>query len=381
MVADPLHELSLAQLRERTSVKWRAYPEDVLPLWVAEMDVLPARPVVAAVNDALERGDTGYTYGPAYAESLAAFARARWDWHIDVARTTVVPDVMLGAVAVLDLLTTAGDAVVVNPPVYPPFYPFIAHSGRRVLEAPLDAGGRLDLDRLEAAFGRAVGDGRRAAYLLCNPHNPTGTVHTARELRAVAELAAAYGVRVVSDEIHAPLVLAGARFVPYLSVAGSETGFALLSASKGWNLPGLKAAVVVAGGEAGGDLARMPEEVGHGASHVAAIAHTAAFSEGGDWLDDLLDALATNRRFLVDLLARELPEVVYRPGEGTYLAWLDCRGLGLGEDPAAAFLERARVALVPGPDFGTGGEGHARLNLATSRQVLTEAVRRMALLR
>jgi cysteine-S-conjugate beta-lyase len=375
----PLDQLSLKQLRTRTSVKWRACPPDVLPLFVAEMDVLPAEPVVRAVTDAMVRGDTGYPIGTAYAEALADFARERWGWDgIDVERTARMPDVMRGVVEVLAVVSSPGDAVVVNCPVYPPFYHFVAHSGRFVEEAPLGEDGRLDLGALEEAFGRAARRGARPVYLLCSPHNPTGTVHTAGELTAVAALAARYGVRVVADEIHAPLVLPGAGFVPYLSVPGVGSGLTLMSASKAWNLAGLKAAVAVAGPGAADDLARVPAWVQDGASHLGVIAHTAALRHGTPWLDDLLDGLAANRRLLTRLLAEHLPGVRHRPGEGTYLAWLDCRGLGLGDDPADVFLEHGRVALYSGTAFGSGGAGHVRLNLATSPELLAEAVRRMA---
>jgi cysteine-S-conjugate beta-lyase len=369
----PLRQLSLADLRTRTSVKWRRYPEDVLPLWVAEMDVPLAGPIVDAVTAALQRGDTGYSCGTAYAEALAGFAARTWGWDLDVERARLVPDVMLGSVEVLRLVTAPGDGVVVNPPVYPPFYDFIEHADRRVVEVPLDAGHRLDLDGLAAAFAHDDVTG----YLLCSPHNPTGTVHTADELRAVADLAGRHGVGVVADEIHAPIVRSGAAFVPYLSLPEAQRGFSLLSASKAWNLAGLKVALAVAGADAAAVLGRMPEEVGHGASHVAGIAHTAAFAEGGAWLDGLLADLDANRRLLTDLLADHLPAVRYHPGEGTYLAWLDCRELELGDDPAAVFLERGRVALTGGTAFGTGGVGHVRLNLATTPDLLTEAVQRM----
>jgi cystathionine beta-lyase len=376
---DPLRALTLDRLRRRTSMKWRTHPADVLPLWVAEMDVPLARPVVRAVTDAMELGDTGYPAGTAYAEALAAFAGKRWGWDdLAVERTAIVPDVMLGVVEMLKLVTGPGDPVIVNPPVYPPFYQFVTHLDRRVVEAPLGADLRIDPQVLEGAFRRAVAGGGRAAYLLCSPHNPTGTVHTAEELASVAALAERYGVRVVADEIHAPVVAEGVRFVPYLSVPGAERGLSLMSASKGWNLPGLKAALALAGPGAAGDLARMPEEVGHGPSHVGVIAHTAALRDGTAWLDAVLAGLDANRRLLTDLLAAHLPGVVHHLGEATYLAWLDCRALGLGDDPAQAFLHRGRVALSPGPDFGTGGAGHVRLNLATSPEVITEAVRRMA---
>lgn len=389
---NPLETLSLDQLRRRTSMKWRAHPEDVLPLWVAEMDVSLAPAVARAVHEAIDSGDTGYPAGTDYAEALSAFATRRWQWDgIAVERTAVVPDVMLGAVEVLRLLTDPGDAVVVNSPVYAPFYAFVSHDARRVLEAPLGDDLRIDLEVLEETFRRARASGGKVAYLLSNPHNPTGTVHTGQELAAVAELARRHGVRVVSDEIHAPLVLPGARFTPYLSVPGAEDAFSLMSASKGWNLAGLKAALALAGPEAAADLQRMPEEVGHGPSHVGIIAHTAAFAEGEVWLDALLEGLDANRALLARLLAQHLPDVRCTPPQGTYLAWLDCRALGLesGEGPeglavvsdmaatAQMFLDRSRVALSSGHVFGTGGAGHVRLNLATSQNILTEALTRM----
>ncbi|MZE73973.1 aminotransferase class I/II-fold pyridoxal phosphate-dependent enzyme [Streptomyces sp. SID5789] len=375
---DPLRALTLDQLRRRTSMKWRTYPADVLPLWVAEMDVPLAPAVVRAVTGAMELGDTGYPAGTAYAEALADFAGKRWGWDdLAVERTAIVPDVMLGVVEMLKLVTGPGDPVIVNPPVYPPFYQFVGHLDRRIVEAPLGPGLRIDLGALEEAFRRAVAGGGRAAYLLCSPHNPTGTVHTADELAAVAALAERHGVRVVADEIHAPVVTGDARFVPYLSVPGAGRGLALMSASKGWNLAGLKAALALAGPGAADDLARMPEEVGHGPSHVGVLAHTAALRDGTDWLDSVLAGLDENRRLLTGLLAEQLPGVVHRAGEATYLAWLDCRALGLGDDPARVFLDRGRVALSSGIPFGTGGAGHLRLNLATSPEVITEAVRRM----
>jgi cystathionine beta-lyase len=185
-------------------------------------------------------------------------------------------------------------------------------------------------------------------------------------------------VRVVADEIHAPLVMAGARHQPILSVQGSERAFSVMSATKGWNLAGLKAAVAVAGSEAVVDLSRMPEEVRDGVSHLGVIAHSAALRHGGPWLDATLEGLADNRRLLGGLLGHRLPGVVYRRPQATYLAWLDCRALGLGDDPSESFLARGRVALSGGPTFGTGGAGHVRLNFATSPEIITEAISRMA---
>jgi cystathionine beta-lyase len=347
-------------------------PEDVLPLWVAEMDVPLADAVVDAVKQAMDRGDTGYSAGTGNAEAYADFARDRWGWGFEVGQATIVPDVMLGIVEMLKVLTQPGDAVVVNSPVYPPFYEFVEHLDRKVVEAPLGDEHRIDFEVLEDRFRGA------AAYLLCSPHNPTGTVHTRAELERVAALAEEYGVRVVADEIHAPLVYDEQRHHPSLSVAGGDRAVTLLSASKAWNLAGLKSAIAVAGPGAVDDLRRMPEEATHGASHLGAIAHIAALRDGRDWLDALISDLDENRRLLGELLTEHLPKVRYRPPAATYLAWLDCRDLGLGDDPAAAFLEDAKVALNSGLPFGTGGAGHARLNLATTPEILTEAVNRIA---
>jgi cystathionine beta-lyase len=389
---DPLVQLTLEQLRKRSSMKWRAYPDDVLPLWVAEMDVPLAPSIAAALHEAVSLGDTGYPYGDAYAEALADFARERWHWEgLRVDHTAIVPDVMMGVVELLRLVTDPGDAVVVCSPVYPPFYAFVSHDAREVVEAPIGADLRIDFDTLEEAFVRARDNGRRrAAFLICNPHNPTGVVHTRDELRAVAELARRHRVRVVSDEIHGPLALPGATFTPFLSVPGAENGLAVTSASKAWNLPGLKAALAIAGPEAAADLRRMPEEVSHGPSHLGVIAHTAALRSGRDWLDELRGGLDANRRLLGRLVEQHLPGVTYRRPEGTYLAWLDCTALGLHSDrpegpgvvsdlagPARMFYDRARVALSSGHVFGTGGAGCVRLNFATSPAVLREAVERM----
>jgi cysteine-S-conjugate beta-lyase len=392
--ANPLEELSVEQLRERSSMKWRAHPADVLPLWVAEMDVRLAPTVAEALHRAVDIGDTGYPYGRGYAVAVSEFASQRWQWHdLAVSRTAIVPDVMLGVVEMLRLVTERGDAVIVNSPVYPPFYAFVSHDGRRVVESPVGGDGRIDLAALEEAFSRirsASGPTAKVAYLLCNPHNPTGSVHTVEELSAVAELARRFGVRVVSDEIHAPLVLPGARFTPYLTIPGAENALALISASKAWNLCGLKAALAVAGPESAADLRRLPEEVSHGPSHLGVIAHTEAFRTGGDWLDTLLDGLDANRKLLGELITEHLPGVRYQRPEGTYLAWLDCRQLGFAEQaaegiavvsdlsgPARWFLDHARVLLTSGHAFGTGGAGHVRMNIATSQAILVEAVTRM----
>lgn len=380
----PLHELTLDDLRRRTSVKWRLHAPDVIPLFVAEMDVPLAEPVERALVDAVRTGDTGYPAGHVYAEAFADFAADRWGWTgLDPARALDVADVMVGIEEVLRLTGGPGDPVVVTPPVYEPFFDAVGHVGRELVEVPLGADGRLDLDALAETFASLAG---RATYLLCSPHNPTATVHTAEELATVARLAAEHRVRVVVDEIHAPLAplpgpSAAEGFVPYLSVEGTDDAYAVLSASKAFNLAGAKSAVVVGGSATDEERARVREIVSHGPSHLGTIAHVAALTHARDWLDALQADLAQNRALLASLVAERLPGVGLTAGPGTYLAWLDLRSTGLGADPAAVLLEHARVALGRGPAFGgesRSGDGYARLAYATPPDVLTEVVDRMA---
>ena len=375
----PLDELDVAALRRRTSLKWRQYGDDVLPLWVAEMDVRQCAAVRTALVDAVEAGDTGYPHGDGYQQALADFAADRWGWTFPIARSRLVADVMTGVAELLEVVTAPGDPVVVTPPVYGPFFDFVAATHRRIVHAPLGRDDRLDLDNLDAAFGAASAAASRApAFLLCNPHNPTGAAWTREELTAVARLATEHGVRVVADEIHGPLTMPGATFTSWLTVPGGQDGFVVTSASKAWNLAGLKAAVVVAGADAHDDLRRMPDVVAHGPSHLGIMAHTAALAGGREWLDAVVAGIDRNHRLLGELVAQRLPDVRCRRAEATYLAWLDFREAGLGRDPARALRGPARVVLSDGLFFGPGGEGFARMNVATSAAIVEQAVDRIA---
>lgn len=385
-IPNPLEELPLDQLRQRHSAKWRAFGDDVLPLWVAEQDVPLAEPISGALHRAVDLGDTGYPFTGEYVESLARFASERWGWEPSLSQIRPVRDVMTGVVEALKLVTYLADTVIVNSPVYPPFFNYPRSAGLRVVEAPLGTDGRLDLEMLEESFNlRTLGGS--AAFLLCNPHNPTGAVHTREELEEVARLSEKYGVRVVADEIHAPLVYDDATFTPYLSV--DPRGYSLMSASKAWNLAGTKAGLLIAGEEAVGELKELPLEVAHGASHFGVVAQTAAYRDGGPWLDSLMAGLDANRRLLSQLLPQHLPELSWIYPQGTYLAWLDFSAYGFEEDeaeggvespikgPAKFLLKNAQVALTAGHPFGAGGERHARLNFAASQQTITDAVQRM----
>jgi cysteine-S-conjugate beta-lyase len=378
-VSSLFDDVSLDSLRARRSTKWAAYPPDVLPAFIAELDVPLAEPIAAALHAAVDDGDTGYAAPGELGAAFAEFAAARLGWQLDPRRAFLVPDVIVGIAESLRLFTAPGDGVIINSPVYPPFYAVVHEVERRIVDVPLlrGKGGTWEIDL--AGLERAFAAGARA-YVLCSPHNPLGRVFGPGTLAAVAALAARYDVLVLADEVHAPLTLPGAAFTAFapIAAAAGAKAVALHSASKAWNLAGLKCALVVAADEPVREaLRRMPVEARYRSGHLGVIASVAAFRAGTDWLDGLLEHLDRNRRLLGELLARELPAVRYTPPEASFLAWLDCRELGLGDDPAKAFLQRGRVALTSGLAYGPDGVGHARLNMGTTAALLGEAVARM----
>jgi cystathionine beta-lyase len=376
---NPLTELSLTELRGRRSVKWTTHPSDVLPMFIAEMDTPLAPAISVALGTAVAAGDTGYAAAGRLGEAFAAFAHRRFGWWPAPNAMRLAPDVNTGIAEAVRALTPHGSAIVIDTPAYPPFFSKLAHSGREVVENPLlqapDGEYDIDLDGLERAFAAGA-----AAYLMCNPHNPTGTVFRREALEAVVELADAYHVRLLADEVHAPLTYPGVDFTALQLLPGdaAQRAVTFVSASKAWNLAGLKAALVVPAPDAVADLDAMPAEVSFGAGLFGVIAGEAAFAEGETWLDTLRHGLEHNRKRLGARLAEELPLIGYRPPDATYLAWLDCRALGLGDDPTVAFLERGRVALNAGPAFGPPGRGFARLNFGTRPDLIDEGVRRIA---
>ena len=371
---------SLPELRRRTSFKWRTHAGDVLPAFVAEMDFDLAPPVTQAVTAALAIGDCGYAHKGMLGEAYAAFAAARLGWAPDPGRVFPIPDVMTGLAEVIGAITPPGSGIIINSPVYPPFWFRFGFYGRRIIEAPLarDAAGRYDLD--PAAIEEALSDPGAAAYLLCSPHNPTGNVWSAAQLETVAGLCQRRGVALLVDEIHAPLVLPGTAFVPFGSLDHSmaEQAYIFTSASKGWNIPGLKCGVAVAGSDYGAALLEERWEALL-AGHLGVLASVAAFTDGLPWLDAVVGQLDENRALLSVLLREQLPGVGYAQPQASFLAWLDCRELGLGDDPSAAFLDKGKVAVSRGPDFGSRGRGFVRLNIGTSPALIADAVRRMAM--
>jgi cystathionine beta-lyase len=372
-------DVDIARLRRRRTVKWSLHGPDVLAAWVAEMDFEVAPPVRAALLEAIDREDFGYL--PADLSELttacADFLASAHGWSVAPTRVFPVADVLTGIAGALDVFVAEGSPVVVPTPAYPPFFEIVGLGGRPVVPVPMtsvDGRFALDLDAIDAALRAGA-----RTVLLCNPHNPTGRVFTTAELGELATVVDRHGARVVSDEVHAPLVYPGHRHVPYATVspASAEHTVTVTSASKAWNIPGLRCAQVVMTNR--DDAARWrtlpvfqvpaPTPLGVGAS-------VAAYRDGDPWRRELLSHLDTSRHLLGALLAAEVPEVRYRAPEGTYLAWLDCSGLGV-DDPAALFLREGGVAVNDGPPFGAGSEQHVRLNFATSTDLLVQIVARM----
>ncbi len=374
-----LGDCSLASLRKRTSFKWRTYPADVLPAFVAEMDFDPAAEIKDVIRALLDAGDLGYPHRGELGEAFAEFAADRLGWAPDPDLIFPVPDVMTGIAEVIQAITEPGAGVVINPPVYAPFFFRLELAGRRIVEAPLrrDADGGYHLDA--EAIDRALTQPGTGAYLLCNPHNPLGRVWSREDLTTVADLCERRGVPLLVDEIHAPLVLPGALHVPFhtLDHPSARQAVVFSSASKGWNIPGLKCGIAVAGDAAAAAILQQRWEALL-ASHLGVHATVVALRHARPWLDAAVAQIDANTRLLSTLLADRLPAVGYRPPQASFLAWLDCRELGAGEDPAAMFLDRGKVALSPGPDFGSQGRGFARLNIGTAPELIADAVDRMA---
>jgi cystathionine beta-lyase len=369
--------LDLAQLRTRRSFKWTAYPPDVLPAFVAEMDLPLSPAITSSLSEAVAAGDAGYAREDVLPGSFAEFAARRWDWTMQPDDAVLVPDTMAGVARAIEIFSAVGDGVIFTPPVYGPFRRTIERLGRRPVEAPMvESGGRWQLDLV--AIGAALEAGARA-IVLCNPHNPTGAVPEAAELAALLHLAAHHGAGIVSDEVHGPLTLPGRVFTPLLTLAPARA-ITIFSASKAWNVPGLKCALAVGGDpETAAALKALPNELRH-PSHLGVLAAIAAFDSevaGDTWLDSVTQHLGRQHERAHALLNELLPLVRPVHAEAGYLLWLDCRALRLGDAPAAAFLEHGRVALASGLEFGTQGAGYVRLNLATSGPLLLEAITRM----
>lgn len=376
---------SLAKLLTHHSEKWRGFDRDVLPLPVAEMDFPVADPIRAVLAEMVAQSDLGYLGSvPELAAGFAKFASERWNWSVDTSQVGVAADVGVGVVEVLRVFTKPGDTILINSPVYQNFYNWINETHLTKVDVPFTRTGpqsesenpwQLDLDEVEKAYAAGL-----KVHLICSPHNPLGRVFSKDELTRIADMAKKYGVLVISDEIHAPLTFTEKSFIPFLTISDNarEVGITITAASKGWNIAGLKCAIIISHNDAiKTKLDEMPLAVHFRASILGAFASAAAFADGGVWLDSVMKQLDHNRFLIRDLLTAKLPSVKYHIPHNSYLAWLDLESLNLGENPTQTLLEKGRVAFNPGHSYGAQCSQYVRLNFATSPEIITEAIDRI----
>lgn len=369
--------------RSTDSAKWRAYPPDVLPLWVADMDFPAPEPVIQALRERVEHGIYGYGWkleATQLHEAVVDWLARRCGWTVSPEAIVPIPGVIPGLNLAGRVLAAPGDGVLIETPAYPPIQRVPPNVGLRLDEVELtrDLDGRYGLD-LEA-FERAIRPDTRM-FLLCNPHNPVGRVWTREELAGMAEVCLRRGLGICADEIHGDLVFSGHRHVPMASL-GPEIAartITLLAPSKTFNLAGLKSAVAVIPDAALRErflAARL--DLVPAVNILGYVATTVAYRDGEPWLKALLGYLEASRDTLAEAVRTRLPGVAMAPPEGTYLGWLDCRAALPDDDPYRVFLERARVALNDGATFGRPGRGFVRLNFGCPRATLLQALDRMA---
>ena len=375
--------LDLDRVRNRPGIKWERHGNDVLSAWVADMDVEVPSFITEAVIERVESGGLGYGFYDEPIPVLEAFKNRMhkaFNWEIQTSDVIRVHDVIQGLEWAIRTLSPVGSGIVVQTPVYPPFYSTIEASGRYWVANPLLAtedGWALDFDHLESV----AADPEVSTLLLCHPHNPCGLVMTQEDLAKIVDIAERNDLVVVSDEIHCDLVYTPHRHVPAASISelASQRTVTITAATKTFNMAGLRMAFVHTESERyGPQLKEISTLMIGGINGLGQVATVAGWEHGDDWIAELVAGLDDNRRLLSDLLSELLPGVVYRRPQATYLSWLDCRELDLGDNPAELFLSRGQVALNSGLDFGPEGTGHVRLNFATSPELLTMIVERMA---
>ncbi|WP_102193779.1 MalY/PatB family protein [Microbacterium aurantiacum] len=362
------------------SRKWSLHPGRI-GAWVAEMDFGVAPEIAAAMHRAIDEENLGYLSPPLAAElgvATSDWMRDEYGWAIDPERVHPVSDVMAVLRVAVEEYAPAGSPVIVPTPAYMPFLTFLPAIGHPVIEVPgveVDGRWQHDLQRIDEAFAAGA-----RTLVLCNPHNPTGTVASRAELEAIAEIVERHGGRVFADEIHAPLRFDGRPFVPYASVSDATAAHTVTgtSASKAWNIPGLKTAQLITSNDADQELYRgFGFSVQHGASTLGVVASTAAYRLGKPWLDGVLAYLDGSRSLLGSLVSEHLPGAVYRAPEATYIGWIDTKALRIDGPPAEFFREQAGVVLTEGRLLGRGYEDYVRVVFATPRPILEEAVAAM----
>jgi len=363
------------------SEKWCEYPEEALPLWVADMDFRSPEPVIRALRERVEHGVFGYGIEPPQLrEVIVARMQELYNWQVSPDALLFLPGVVNGFNLACQALTSPGDGVLLQTPAYPPILraPANADCTRDEMELTRGADGRyvIDFD----AFEGTITD-RTRVFILCNPHNPVGRVFTREELERMAEICLRHNVVICSDEIHCDFVYHGSRHIPIASLDAevAERTITLMAPSKTYNIAGLHFALAVVPNQELRDKLRAAKKglVGEPdiLSYTAALA---AYRDGQPWLDKLLRYLEANRDFILRYVCDHLPGITVGKPEGTYLAWLDCHQAGIPGNPHKFFLEKAKVALNDGLDYGKGGERFVRLNFGCPRATLADALQRMA---
>ncbi|HNZ00563.1 MAG TPA: PatB family C-S lyase [Anaerolineaceae bacterium] len=365
--------------RNTESVKWNAYPEDVLPMWVADMDFISPEPVLRALHERIDHGVFGYPgKSPGLTEAILQWLQVRFHWEVHPEELLIVPGVVTGINWACHALAEPGAGVLVQTPVYPPFLAAPKNTGNQLITTPMvpGPGGQyeVDWDAFEAAASQ-----KPQLFILCSPHNPLGRVFRRDELERMGEICLRQGITICSDEIHADLVYPPCEHYPTATISPeiARNTVTFMAPSKTFNIAGLECSfAVVPDPELRRKLNAGRKGLVGWVNLLGLVAAEAAYREGAPWLDSLLEYLRNNRDFLLETLRREMPQISMPTPEGTYLAWLDCRTAGI-PDPYHFFLEHARVGLNDGREFGPGGEGFVRLNFGCPRSVLKEGLDRM----
>ncbi len=366
--------------RGTDSIKWQKYGDGILPLWVADMDFPSADPIRQALHERVEHGVYGYSCPPPEIYELIRERLQRlYGWEVKDEEILFIPTLVAGLNLSFQVYVEPGDAVMAQPPIYHHFIKDPVIHGRSLVDPPLVSNGdRYEIDF--EAFERAI-TARTRLFALCNPHNPVGRVYTVREVEKLAEICLRHGLTICSDEIHCELLYPGHRHTPIASVSreAADRTVTLMAPSKTFNLPGLGMSFVIIQNP---DLRQMWKKTCLGlmppVNFLGQVAAVAAYKYGQEWLDQVLGYLLGNRDFLSRFVHERLPGVHMTQMEATYLAWLDCRDAGIPGDPFEFFLDKAKVALFNGKEFGREGEGFVRLNFACPRKTLVEALEHMA---
>ena len=367
--------------RATNSYKWDSAPEGVLPMWVADMDFRTAPAIIDALQKRVAHGIFGYTRVPdAYYDAVTSWFSRRHGWDIDREWIIYTSGVVPAVSAVIKALTVPGDKVIVQTPVYNCFFSSIRNNGCEIVSNPLRRTAdtyEMDFDALE----RCAADPRAKVMLLCNPHNPAGRVWTPDELTRLGNICLRNGVTVVADEIHCELVYQGFKYTPFASLSDAflHRSVTCVSPSKAFNIAGLQIANIVAFDN---DLrSRIDKAININevcdVNPFGVAATIAAYNEGEEWLNQLVDYLHGNYEALAEFCRRELPEFPITRLEGTYLVWMDCSSLGMPSDALEhALLDDARLWLNAGTMYGAEGEGYMRWNIACPRSVMLDGLNR-----